>query len=214
MDPFEGNDEQPPSLHCYLYAFAEPVTNVDPSGRNPLSLVESAVSTLINTGLRSINSIKGVVVKRQVVSKLASEIGEEIVAEGVYFLLFEYSGGIKAYVGQSKDILRRIDEWERFLKRAGEVAVDKGLRVVGYIEVFTKDPAGARTKKFIRELIEQGFKNILEADPRIQLLNKNNPVNADAAIDRFERHFRTPAMKGISKSFSRRFSLYEGNLYS
>jgi RHS repeat-associated protein len=33
MDPFRGNGEEPGSLHRYLYASAEPVGRIDPSGR-------------------------------------------------------------------------------------------------------------------------------------------------------------------------------------
>jgi RHS repeat-associated protein len=32
MDPFEGSNEEPHSLHKYLYCHADPVNNVDPSG--------------------------------------------------------------------------------------------------------------------------------------------------------------------------------------
>jgi RHS repeat-associated protein len=37
MDTFEGDDESPSSLHKYLYATADPINEVDPSGRLPLS---------------------------------------------------------------------------------------------------------------------------------------------------------------------------------
>lgn len=35
-DPFAGNDLEPPSLHRYLYAYANPTTYVDPTGRASL----------------------------------------------------------------------------------------------------------------------------------------------------------------------------------
>ena len=68
------------------------------------------------------------------------------------------------------------------------------VHVVGYVEVFTKDQTRERTQKFIRELVEQGFLNILE-DEGIDLANKNAAVSAESAVERFERHFRSPAMK-------------------
>lgn len=32
LDPFVGNNDDPQSLHKYLYALADPITYVDPSG--------------------------------------------------------------------------------------------------------------------------------------------------------------------------------------
>jgi RHS repeat-associated protein len=41
MDPFSGNTEDPQSLHKYLYCYANPINNIDPSGLGLVSVVIS-----------------------------------------------------------------------------------------------------------------------------------------------------------------------------
>ena len=50
-DKYEGQNSEPQSLHKYLYANADPVMGVDPSGY--LSISETMVSTAIKSGLVS-----------------------------------------------------------------------------------------------------------------------------------------------------------------
>jgi len=52
MDPFGGNEFDPPSLHRYLYAHGNPVSSTDPTGRFTLPSL-GAISMALNT----INSI-------------------------------------------------------------------------------------------------------------------------------------------------------------
>ncbi len=40
QDPFEGSGDSPPSLHKYLYAYANPVTYLDPTGRQAESATD------------------------------------------------------------------------------------------------------------------------------------------------------------------------------
>ena len=51
MDPFGGNGSDPASLHRYLYAYASPISNTDPTGLFTLPSLAtiSAVLTTINT---------------------------------------------------------------------------------------------------------------------------------------------------------------------
>jgi hypothetical protein len=49
MDSYEGTQADPLSLHKYLYAHADPVNNVDPSGN--LTTTEYSVATTISVGL-------------------------------------------------------------------------------------------------------------------------------------------------------------------
>ena len=52
QDPFEGRNDDPVSLHRYLYANADPVQLVDPGGEDPnFSLCGLSVSLGINTSL-------------------------------------------------------------------------------------------------------------------------------------------------------------------
>ncbi len=54
QDPFSGSNEDPISLHRYLYASVDPVDRVDPSGKDDLA--EVLVSTSISEGLQGLKS--------------------------------------------------------------------------------------------------------------------------------------------------------------
>ena len=47
MDPFAGNNQDPQSLHKYLYCHANPVNAIDPSGEFFISLVLALVMSVI-----------------------------------------------------------------------------------------------------------------------------------------------------------------------
>jgi len=70
MDEYEGSDSDPISLHKYLYASANPVGKVDPSGADSLAdlsaaqgIIEELSSTLntITNTLQTINRVRGTV---------------------------------------------------------------------------------------------------------------------------------------------------------
>lgn len=48
QDPAEGNPQNPPSLHKYLYAYSNPAINVDPDGREVVDAVNGATTALTN----------------------------------------------------------------------------------------------------------------------------------------------------------------------
>ncbi len=189
-----------PHSRIYLYAHANPVMNVDPSGKSIGSSIESVIVSAIQNGLQGFKNASTIIVKRQIIRKLASEVGEEVLAEGVYFLIFQSPYGLQAYVGQSDDVLRRIGDWEDWAKKAGKHVSEYSVHVVGYVQVFMKDQYLDRTKKFVRELVEQGMLDMIRRDPSFKddpdlIRNHNNPVRKSTAVERFERHFHTPEMK-------------------
>ena len=62
-DSVEGDPESPPSLHKYLYASADPIDHVDPSGHEDIASITAAVS--IATGLNNIEFVTGTAVMDQ-----------------------------------------------------------------------------------------------------------------------------------------------------
>jgi RHS repeat-associated protein len=57
VDPFVGDAQAPRSLHRYLYAGADPVVRLDPTGRFELSLAGFTVSMGMNQVIKGISSI-------------------------------------------------------------------------------------------------------------------------------------------------------------
>ena len=49
LDPFEGNNEDPQSLHKYAYCHADPVNGIDPSGNMGVLGIITAISLIIIT---------------------------------------------------------------------------------------------------------------------------------------------------------------------
>ena len=200
VDPFEGFEEDPQSLHKYTYTHNNPANYIDPTGLNTaFTALETVIVSTIQSGLRGIKNSSNIIVRRKIIRKFAHEVVEELLAEGVYFLIFESPHGLLAYVGQSKDVSRRIKDWNRWAKNAGEAMSKQAVYVVGYVELFTGKQALERTKKFIREVVEQGFMDLLKKE-KIQLRNRNAAVRAETAVKRFQKFFRTPAMKKQFKS--------------
>ena len=62
MDSYAGNTSDPHSLHKYLYAHADPVNRIDPSGH--FSLIEISIVGAINSTLRSIYELRTVAAKQ------------------------------------------------------------------------------------------------------------------------------------------------------
>ena len=62
MDTFEGDPEAPLSLHEYLYAEGDPITNLDPAGHQIDDLIGSAIGSALN----NISAIQGQAVMDQV----------------------------------------------------------------------------------------------------------------------------------------------------
>ena len=150
--------------------------------------------------------------RRKIVRKLTEEVVAEAGFEGVYILLFQSPLGLQAYIGQSDDVPRRLREWRVFAHRVGTETAEKvSMRIVTTLRVSTKGVTTERAKKFVPELVEQGFinaftENGLELDEGLR--NKQNAVRPSTALHRFERHFRTPAQKKLFKRlFKKAFPL-------
>lgn len=85
LDPFEGNNEDPQSLHKYAYAHCDPVNGIDPSGE--MSLGEFNVSASIQSTLTTIATPAIIVVKNNMstVARGAAfvcNLGQQVISKG------------------------------------------------------------------------------------------------------------------------------------
>ncbi len=69
MDPFAGNNQDPQSLHKYLYVHANPINNIDPTGNMEFSLtgmftVAMIAGTITGIMAGAITAIKGGTVRQ------------------------------------------------------------------------------------------------------------------------------------------------------
>lgn len=60
LDPFDGNSEDPQSLHKYAYAHADPVNGIDPSGNMAMLSVMSTMTTMSEVFSWQVMGAKGV----------------------------------------------------------------------------------------------------------------------------------------------------------
>ena len=121
MDPFVGNNQDPQSLHKYLYAHCNPVMNIDPSGRTT-SAIELNISFVIGALLVFILVATTVLnpvwrrANRQLVEALIASTVALVAAAGMPF----------------KDGWRRIKEtWNRvkeYFKDRGGIYLHYGYR--------------------------------------------------------------------------------------
>jgi RHS repeat-associated protein len=87
MDTVEGSDSDPASLHKYLYAGANPINRIDPSGHD--SIAELDISSAISETLDAISGIQQITrIKNQISSVL--DLLSAVVDLGI---LFESGGG-------------------------------------------------------------------------------------------------------------------------
>jgi RHS repeat-associated protein len=106
-DVFEGNLSSPDSLHKYLYAGANPVRFIDPSGQFSLSelqfvqQIQGMIRRTRERGVYQITRKSGC----YMIEYLAEEAISAAVTEGLY--LFVANSGLP-YLGRSTDVERRL----------------------------------------------------------------------------------------------------------
>jgi len=85
MDSFEGEEDEPLSLHKYLYAHGDPVNNIDPSGHESLIgiAVAGAIGQALQTVYDGVVSTTGDAVMDVLLEYLKSQIAEEFFFEGL-----------------------------------------------------------------------------------------------------------------------------------
>ena len=81
MDSYEGNSSEPLSLHKYLYANADPINRIDPSGQNS-TLAECGISETIAVGLAATLLVGVVEAKTHALQSLCKSAATAAVVAG------------------------------------------------------------------------------------------------------------------------------------
>ncbi len=181
-DIFEGAISDPFALHRYVYAGADPVNSIDPSGEVTVNEV------LAKLGIEAdVNKTVNILVnqaRKQATKKIGCEVAKTATVQGVYILVL---GNGQWYVGQSKDIARRFGEHLRDLEKAG-------ARIVGMLEI-TTGIKNARAAKYLREIFEAAL---------IQKLNpKGNSILNPVANENRLTKYLDPVQAGVDKLFDK-----------
>ena len=104
-DSFAGNNEDPVSLHRYLYANADPVNRIDPSGH--FSTVESISVTGNQAAIASLQQAVIAEFQRRVVRTLAFKAGAYAILAGT---ATTYIGGVVLVVSHSSTSDEEVNE--------------------------------------------------------------------------------------------------------
>ncbi len=111
-DPWQGVIYFPSSLQKYRYSSNNPISIIDPSGLVDFSLSSTMSAMAGNMQLKSISRLQYQAIGRRLAVKVGCIVIEEAVesaiTEGVYILLDTVTRSKLPYVGQSKDVLKRL----------------------------------------------------------------------------------------------------------
>ena len=180
LDKNEGEQDDPESLHRYLYVQGNPINSTDPSGFSPITDLLEAIG-IDQTVDKSLTLFLRRTAIDFVENFACQELKDEVV-QGIYAIVLD--GNL--YIGQSKNIARRIKQWEN----EGEAIFVGALKVVTGMST-------SRAQKFIRELIEQAA--IDKAGTLGTGRQRNNPVSLQNLAARVKKY--DPVNKLATKAF-------------
>jgi RHS repeat-associated protein len=187
MDSYEGENSDPASLHKYLYANADPVNGIDPTGRKTISerLVAAGVSATLAARITA-SVTRAVKVFRQ-----ACDIGLKIVdavdtatdaAEGVYILVDAVDN---FYVGKSinLELRSKVSAKERFPSgKPSKILVEVDLKSIPDVKDSERHIVLRTVEQFIlNETTDEVGPQGKSGGPN---LNRNNPRRG---LDKFEK---------------------------
>ena len=151
-DPFDGVIEDPPSLHRYLYAYADPVNRWDPSGETTLGELASTVafygrwlaieftSLLGRVVARSASKVLGETMIRRFVNRYAARLGHKTIVNILRRAGFTRHEATRL----AKDALNPV--LDKFLGPAAQAQLRNGTLLAILFAVFAGDEALARSE--------------------------------------------------------------------
>jgi len=134
QDPYGGSNEDPISLHRYLYASVDPVNRVDPSGRDDLAEVTVATTESIALDGAEAGATQGAKATAETVAEnesLSAETTVENVEEAEVDPTTEEDGQIEQTNETMSDFSRQYQQQITGLK-PGEVYRYKGIKFDGF----------------------------------------------------------------------------------
>jgi hypothetical protein len=185
VDACDGDEEEPRSLHRYIYGADEPVNQVDPSGRFYGGVSETFV---VNVGLqnvgRSYQSASNITLAHRIVAALAAA---GMVAGSISPVPILGSEDNK---GQGGEILYRRpagrESVTRLARKAAEAEEEMGLHGVSAFCVPLSDSSRA-----LRSEVEMFFSVMDTRGPNHRTILLPRPVTKEVA-DTFNRVFGRP----------------------
>jgi len=151
QDTWMGNSSDPVTLHKYLYANADPVSYVDPTGNYGIGLGDISSSLRINGILQSISSISGRAIFNRALTgagkKAYGIVGEVIIAlakQSLVNILLEQLAGQAPFKSAATKGTAAHKEFEKLIKGLNGKYKRYGLRIAA--EVFRIEKGGKKVK--------------------------------------------------------------------
>ena len=121
MDSFEGNQSDPLSLHKYLYAHADPVNGIDPSGENT-DAISFNISANMAIGLAAFSAVAIYEAKTHAIGKLMAAAWTETMTQTESAVAAAESAlsvartSVRELLKQAKEILKQTGQALRQIK--------------------------------------------------------------------------------------------------
>jgi RHS repeat-associated protein len=108
MDVYEGNGQDPASLHKYLYANADPVNNTDPSGYTTLAETNAVMAQIANLSRIAFKVIDAIDKASSIADAINSVLGiVKLVQSGTVQSHFEMAAkAVRQGISSSKNVVR------------------------------------------------------------------------------------------------------------
>jgi RHS repeat-associated protein len=175
LDTFEGWRDEPLSLHKYMYAHANPVMGIDPSG-NCFDLISLMAGIVQHGKMQSIKAGSSVSAKRYILKSAACAVAEELVAAIVGDIIYLIiADGVPFYLGMSGKGAKRVIDHIKMRTHIKKIMKQNQHVTEWVVDIFNiSDWAGGN--KTTRESIERQIMDYLESQG-YTLKNRVKPIS-------------------------------------